>query len=88
MKNNNEISRENVHETFDDINHAPLKAYNRVVLMTNLKQSVSDDEARRYAGLFSTADRKKMMLIMQFIKKFGVDKTRSIVTRDLKIVTD
>ena len=88
MKNKNEISRENVHETFDDVSHEPLRAYNRTVMMTNLKESVSDDEARRYAGLFSTADRKKMMLIMNFIKTHGVQKTREICTRGLKIVTD
>lgn len=80
------MQNETVHNTFDDIQHTPLRVFNRVMFMMNLNQSVSPEEGKAYAESFSEGEKKQMYVMGAFIKKNGLDKTRKVVTGGLTVV--
>lgn len=80
------MQAENIHSTFDEIEHTPLRVYNRVVMMNNLHSSISADEAKAYAEQFSESDRKQMFVMMAFIKSKGMEQARKAVTKGLRVV--
>lgn len=70
--------------TFDEIQHLPLKAYNRAVFYSNLYSDHGKAAAEDYAIQFSASERLAMAQIISAVKQFGVKKVQEIVTRDLE----
>ena len=75
-------------EMFNDIQHLPLKVFNRVVLMSNLMEDAGRDTAEVYAEMFTEGERKQMYLMQGYIKSKGVETVRKEVTRNLQVVYD
>lgn len=73
---------------FDDINHLPLRVFNRVVLLNNLNADGGIEAAKRYVDLFTEAERKQMYVVAQAIKIKGEEAVRKEVTRELVLVDD
>lgn len=73
---------------FDDIDHLPLRVFNRTVFMTNLMEDFGADAVKEYANLFTTGEKKQIMLMSAYIKHHGVDQTRKDVTGGLEVVYD
>lgn len=70
---------------FDEIDHLPLKVYNRFVLLSNLKEDFGEAVAQDYLELFDEKERKQMFIINTFIKTKGVDEVRKMVTEGLEL---
>lgn len=73
---------------FTDINHIPLRVFNRVVMMSNLMQDFGKEAARSYAESFTEVERKQMFIMQQFIDVKGEKEARKVVTKDLKLVAE
>lgn len=65
---------------FNDIQHIPLQAYNRVVMFSNLRKDSGPEAAEEYARQFSQADRTRMYLMISYIKKFGQEAAAKAAT--------
>lgn len=73
---------------FDDVEHTPLRAFNRAVLFTNIMQDFGLNGARMYAEQFNDGEKTQMYFILMSIKDKGLDKVREWVTRDLVLEED
>lgn len=73
---------------FNDIEHLPLKVFNRVVLMSNLYEDFGKETAEAYAREFNEGERKQMFLMQTYVKAKGAETVRKEVTRNLKVAYD
>jgi glutathione synthase/RimK-type ligase-like ATP-grasp enzyme len=73
-------------ETFNSVDHLPLRVYNRVVYMTNILTDFGKEAVKKYIEMFTESERQQMFLMQAYIKANGVDATRKFVTKDLKVV--
>lgn len=73
---------------FNEVEHTPLRAFNRVARMYNIQEDDGADAAREYAASFSDVERRQMMIIIVAIEKFGVDSVRKQVTKNLVTTYD
>lgn len=71
---------------FDDINHYPLRIYNRCVFLSNIMEDSGKAYAEDYIGQFSAVDRKSMLSMFNLIKKIGVRNTQKFVTDGLEFI--
>lgn len=81
------MTNENIHDRFEDVKHRPLRVFNRTVMMLNLN-SISKEEATKYASTFTASERMEMGMVLAHIKEKGQDETRKIVTKGLEVVDD
>lgn len=79
---------ETVFNRFEDINHLPLRVFNRVVFLNNLLADAGEVAARHYIGTFNEGERKQLFLMQSYIKLHGIDKARKDVTKNLEVVYD
>lgn len=56
---------------FEDINHLPLRVFNRVVFLNNLFADSGKGAAQGYADLFTDEERKQMYVMSAYIKQKG-----------------
>lgn len=71
---------------FEEINHLPLKVFNRVVFLNNLYSDSGREAAEKYISLFSEAEKKQMYVMGSYIKRVGEELVRKEVTKGLVIV--
>ena len=71
---------------FSDINHLPLRVFNRVVFLNNLFADSGKEAAQSYVDLFTEGERQQMYVMGQYIKSVGEEKVRKEVTKGLTIV--
>lgn len=67
--------------TFDEIQHKPLRAYNRAALFSNLREDSGVVVANDYLAQFSMADKLDIARILAAIQKMGLKKVQEIVTK-------
>lgn len=79
---------EAVFNRFEDINHMPLRVFNRVVFLNNIFADAGEVAARHYIGTFNEGERKQMYLMQAYIKQHGIDKARKDATKNLEVVYD
>ena len=73
---------------FDEINHLPLRTYNRVALLFNLVEDFHEGVGEQYLALFTDGEKKQMYLMSAYIKSVGKEAAQKAVTRDLTVVGD
>lgn len=73
---------------FDDINHLPLRVFNRVVFLNNLFEDGGPEAAKKYVELFDDMEQKQMFVMGNYIKREGVAKVRKEVTRNLVLADE
>jgi hypothetical protein len=76
---------ENIHNRFEDINHMPLRVFNRVVTMFNLN-SISKGEVEKYLLTFSEPEKKQMFIMAAYVNAKGMEVARKTATRGLELV--
>ena len=67
---------ENNFRTFDEVENPVLKAFNRVVLLTNITIDFGKEAAVKYGEQFSEGDKKAMYFMSELIKRKGVEETK------------
>jgi len=67
--------------TFTDIDHKPLRIYNRSVMFFNIYQDVGKAAAEDYANLFTQEERLEMLAMTSLVKKHGPKAVKEWVTK-------
>lgn len=73
----------NKFETFNNIAHAPLRVFNRVVMSFNIKEDFGQAVLEKYLENFDAKERAEMMMVTMLIKAKGQEAVRKEVTKDL-----
>lgn len=68
---------------FNEVQNEKLRAYNRVMYMTNLKELEGDEPARMYGEQFSHTDKMEMITIIKSLKARGTKKVRDEITHNI-----
>lgn len=74
---------DNLFNRFDEIEHAPLRAFNRAVLLYNIMEDYGQVPADRYRQQFTEQEAKQMYLILVMIRDNGEQYVREIVTKGM-----
>lgn len=77
-----------VMNTFNEIEHKPLRTFNRVVYFSNILSDKGKAYAVKYIENFSELERKEMYLVQMAVKAKGVEAIRKLVTRDAVFIYD
>lgn len=73
-------------ERFDDVNHLPLRVFNRVIYLTNLVADYGQEVAKSYLETFNKGEQAQITMLGMYIKDKGRDTVRKEVTNGLEIV--
>jgi len=73
---------------FDDINHRPLRIYNRAVMFHNLYEDQGKFVASEYANSFTSEERLEMAQMTALVKNRGVKFVKALVTKGVDFVDD
>lgn len=73
---------------FKDVEHIPLRTYNRVVMSFNIRSDFGNAVLQDYLSNFDENERKAMMVMTMFIQKHGYETVMKSVTKDLVIDED
>ena len=68
---------------FTEIEHRPLRIYNRVVMSYNLREDFGELVSQDYIDCFSVADRKEMLLMTKLVQLKGKDEVMKLVQKGL-----
>lgn len=77
-----------IHNKFTDIQHRPLRIYNRSVMFANLYEDHGAFTAEEYAGAFTKEERFEMAQMTALVKKKGVKMVKDMVTQGVNFVDD
>lgn len=69
--------------TFNDIDHLPLRVYNRAVLAYNLMDDSGGYSLQEYLNLFTQAELTQIYMMIQYIRTKGVEAAKKFATKDL-----
>lgn len=69
--------------TFNDIEHTPLRIYNRTVMFFNILEDAGQTPAQDYASQFSSDERVEMVAMTQLVKRHGPKTVKEWVTKDV-----
>jgi len=69
---------------FEDIQHLPLRAYNRAVFYSNLFEDSGKMYAKEYVSQFSPKERLAIAQTIAAVRKFGPKRVQQIVTEGLE----
>ena len=76
------------YNNFSEIEHSPLRAYNRCAFVSNLLEDFGLAPAQDYLAQFSEKEKMEMYTIFDLIRKQGLKKTREGVTKGLVFLDD
>ena len=60
-------------DSFNHIQHAPLKHYNRAVMSCNIREDMGEEASKEYLTQFSKEDKLAILGVLQGVKKVGVE---------------
>lgn len=70
---------------FDDIEHMPLRVYNRAAMAFNLLEDFGEKSMEEYLSAFTDDERKQIFILTAYIQQKGLKAAKEFVTKDLKI---
>lgn len=73
---------------FTDVEHAPLRVYNRSVMFFNIYEDHGKHAAEEYAQSFTKEERLQMAHMSALVKAKGTKYVIDLVTRGVKFVDD
>jgi len=69
---------------FEEIQHTPLRVYNRVVMMNNILADFGKEKLQEYIEQFSEGERKQMFVMQHYLRYHGPKKTIEDVTKGVE----
>ena len=69
--------------SFNDIDHKPLRIYNRTVMFFNILEDAGKAPAQDYASQFSDEEKVEMVAMTQLVKKHGPKQVKEWVTKNV-----
>jgi hypothetical protein len=73
---------------FEDIQHTPLRIFNRVMYLTNLISDKGMDQVKAYSSSFTEKERIEMTLVAMSITVRGLEAIRKEVTKGMEFTYD
>ncbi len=73
---------------FTDIQHRPLRIYNRAVYFSNIFEDHGKAPAEDYANSFTKEERLEIAQMIALVKAKGVKHVKDLVTRGVEFVDD
>jgi len=73
---------------FTDIEHSPLRVYNRAVMFSNLYEDAGKSAAEDYANSFTKEERLQMAQMIALVRKKGTKHVIALVTEGVEFVDD
>lgn len=73
---------------FTDIEHRPLRIYNRSVMFSNIYEDHGRYVAEEYANTFTKEERLEMAQMIALVKKKGTKHVIALVTAGVEFVDD
>lgn len=77
-----------VFNRFDDIAHAPLRIFNRVVFLSNLYADHGKALAEEYINLFTKEEKVQMGTLAAIFKEKGYKYTKELVLKNITFTED
>ena len=75
--------------TFDEVEDRTLKAYNRCVMLFNIRETHSEELAERYAEQISEEERFHMFLMFNYVQERGLEVVKRELSRgEINIMSD
>lgn len=69
---------------FNEVKHVPLRIFNRTAMFYNLKEDFGSAVAEDYVSQLSAPQKLQIVLMIEAIKKEGLDNIRKIVTEGVE----
>lgn len=66
---------------FDEVEHKPLRDFNRTAFVYNLLEDAGQAPVEDYLSQFSEEDKKSIFTMAKAVKKLGVKRVRELVTQ-------
>ena len=73
---------------FTDIQHRPLRIYNRSVMFSNLFEDQGKFVAQEYADSFTPEERLEIAQMIALVRKVGVKRVQQLVTDGVDLGDD
>lgn len=73
---------------FRDIQHRPLRIYNRSVMYFNLLEDQGQHTAKEYVDALTKEERLEIAQMTALVKKIGPKKVKELVTAGVEFVDD
>lgn len=73
---------------FVEIEHAPLRTYNRCVYAFNLLEDAGRAVVEDYLNQFNSQERQEMVKMTKLVKKLGTKRVKDMVTHGLTFSND
>lgn len=70
---------------FNDVSYAPLRIFNRCVMLFNINEDQGYEAAQAYLKGFTQADKSEMLAVYNRVKKEGVDTVRRELIRTMPL---
>jgi len=71
---------------FNDIEHPPLRVYNRSVMFSNIYEDQGKAKAEDYANSFTKEERLQMAQMIALVRNKGVKHVQALVTAGVDFV--
>ena len=73
---------------FNDVNHAPLRVYNRAVFAFNILEDAGKEKLKEYLQSFTEDERLQIFLMVNYIRINGKEKAQKFATQGLVLDDD
>lgn len=70
-------------QRFDEVEHVPLRVYNRAVTLYNLTSDFGKEVGKEYLTLFSKGEVAQITIMVSYIESKGAEAASKFATRDL-----
>ena len=70
---------------FEDIQYAPLRAYNRCVMLFNIREDEGEEASQKYAAQFTKPELAEMLDVYNIGKKIGFEELKRLITRAMPL---
>ena len=71
--------------TFEDVEYAPLRSYNQCVMFFNIREDSGEHAAQEYINRISQADRMRMLMTYEVVKKLGAEAVKRHIVRTMPL---
>lgn len=77
-----------IFDRFEEIQHRPLRIYNRAVMFFNLYEDSGSEIAEEYAETFSPEERFEMAQMVALTRRLGPKRVKELVTSGLEFIDE
>ena len=73
---------------FDEIQYAPLRVYNRCVMLFNINDDQGVDASKKYLKEFTPLQRAEMLDMLETVKIYGAEVVKKDIMKNMPLQDD